>query len=538
MHVQVNASNEGIDDLPTRNDDTSYFDNRTSHDSTSDDNLHESNVAFDENLLDKARAQWQIGDWLMLSALTIEDIQHHPDKPKLALLAAMGNQQVGKTDHAKELFRLSALWGCDKALIARVLIAGVHRNLGQATIASGKNNDQMKALQHFTCATSLGLTSGGMNAIDLSKSYLERAKGKLQKELQSKKVAISSDTNKFIKVSAAVQELVHGCLSAVDIHEQVDKIQAKKLDNLSIDDQFTFYLALADAIASDYSDRMTAVSYLQYARRRFQKLTPQNGAALVERYITLGQDKLAVEVLTELTLKGIGPIALSADHQRIVQKASTQMHQQAGKSGEHGHDLLLSYLNKHLLQYKDFVKPRTPVIIEIGTTREDVPGQGSTRKIAEFCLAHDLKFVTVDMDPHNTNTAQELFESMNAKQFTAITMKGEDYLRQTEGPFDFVFLDAYDFDHGGHSELRQGRYEKFLGSRIDELQCHQMHLECAETVSEKLSEFGVVCVDDTWQEEGKWTSKGTLAMPYLLERAFDLLEARNRAAILRRSVLK
>lgn len=111
-------------------------------------------------------------------------------------------------------------------------------------------------------------------------------------------------------------------------------------------------------------------------------------------------------------------------------------------------------------------------------------------------------------------------------------MKGEDYLRDLDGGVDLIFLDAYDFDHGMHSELRQSRYEKFLGSRIDEQACHQMHLDCAQSLVGKLWAHGVVCVDDTWLEEGRWTAKGTLAMPHLLQHGFDLVEARNRAALL------
>jgi hypothetical protein len=115
-----------------------------------------------------------------------------------------------------------------------------------------------------------------------------------------------------------------------------------------------------------------------------------------------------------------------------------------------------------------------------------------------------------------------------------VTAKGEDYLRERTGPIDLVFLDAYDFDHGKHSELRQSRYEKFLGARIDELACHRMHLDCAESVATKLWAHGVVCIDDTWLDQDRWTAKGTLAMPYLLDHGFVLVEARNRAALLLR----
>jgi hypothetical protein len=98
-----------------------------------------------------------------------------------------------------------------------------------------------------------------------------------------------------------------------------------------------------------------------------------------------------------------------------------------------------------------------------------------------------------------------------------------------------VFLDAYDFDHGKHSELRQSRYTKFLGARIDEQACHQMHLDCAQTLATRLWAHGVVCVDDTWLDDGRWTAKGTLAMPFLLGQGFRLVEARNRAALLVRN---
>jgi hypothetical protein len=137
------------------------------------------------------------------------------------------------------------------------------------------------------------------------------------------------------------------------------------------------------------------------------------------------------------------------------------------------------------------------------------------------------------MDPHNSRSAERLFESLNMP-YRAITMKGEDYLRQLTEPVDFVFLDAYDFDHGGHSELRQSRYVKFLGSRIDEAACHQMHLDCAESLLRWLTPHGIICVDDTWTEDGVWTAKGKLAMPFLLENGFELIDARNRAALLKR----
>lgn len=45
-------------------------------------------VPYDEKLLKRSRTQWKFGDWASLAALNRETLQHHPDRAKLALLAA------------------------------------------------------------------------------------------------------------------------------------------------------------------------------------------------------------------------------------------------------------------------------------------------------------------------------------------------------------------------------------------------------------------------------------------------------------------
>ena len=198
---------------------------------------------------------------------------------------------------------------------------------------------------------------------------------------------------------------------------------------------------------------------------------------------------------------------------------------------EHGHALLIERL--------EVVHPlplgRRRVLIEIGSTRERVPGQGSTEKLARVCAGLEMDFITVDMDARNTAMARRLFRRLGLP-FRAVTAKGEDFLAAWQGPIDYCFLDAYDFDHGNHSELRQSRYEAFLGSRIADAQCHQMHLDCALSLVKKLAPDGVICFDDTWtDEDGAWTAKGTTAMPYLLDHGFKVILARDRAALLVRS---
>ena len=200
------------------------------------------------------------------------------------------------------------------------------------------------------------------------------------------------------------------------------------------------------------------------------------------------------------------------------------------RRSSHGHDLLVDYLKNHPNRFSTDV-----TFIEIGTTREQLQSQGSTSILAELCNDRNFNFITVDMDEHNGRIANEMFQR-NGYPFNAISAKGEDFLREWQGTFHIVFLDAYDFDHGGHSDLRQSRYEKYLGSKIDQEACHKMHLDCAEAIADKLSHEGIVCVDDTWlDEKGQWTAKGTLAIPFLLENGFSIIDQRNNAVLLQRA---
>jgi hypothetical protein len=110
-------------------------------------------VAYDENLLERARTQWQFGDWDSLARLDRDTLQHHPDRAKLALLAAAGRLQTHRADEARQFIRLAQDWGVSKKLLARVLAAGVHNSLGRAAALSGQ---QPLALLHFEAAIQTG----------------------------------------------------------------------------------------------------------------------------------------------------------------------------------------------------------------------------------------------------------------------------------------------------------------------------------------------------------------------------------------------
>lgn len=117
---------------------------------------------YDENLLERSRTQWQFGDWQSLAQMQRETLQHHPDRAKLALLAAAGHLQSGSMDQARQYVRLARDWGCDKQLVSRILIAGVHNSLGRAAAMAGK---QPKALDHFERAVAIGTPGGDVRLL-------------------------------------------------------------------------------------------------------------------------------------------------------------------------------------------------------------------------------------------------------------------------------------------------------------------------------------------------------------------------------------
>lgn len=325
-------------------------------------------------------------------------------------------------------------------------------------------------------------------------------------------------------------QLAAQCLSNADVLEAVDTVLFK--GTLDAKATCLFYIALSDEFKRS-NNHMAALGFLQMAREHIATLDITQYPLLIQRLISFDEADEALDLVCRHYLASMPGLALDEASKRTLLACYDRHNAHRKRDIQHGHDVLLKYLEENLHNIGERADARRRVLIEIGTVRENVPGQGSTKILAEYCMRHNLHFITVDMDPHNSRMANDMFMRLNMP-FEAITMKGEDYLREYPGEFDFLFLDAYDFDHGMHSELRQSRYIKMLGAPINDDACHQMHLECAHAVVEKLASDGLVCFDDTWLENDQWVAKGTSAMPWLLSHGFEVIEARNRAALLKR----
>lgn len=147
---------------------------------------HSQPFAYDENLLERSRTQWQFGDWASLAKLDRSTLQHHPDRATLALLAAAGRMQTDNTNEAAHYFRVAQEWGARKDCFSRILIAGVHNNLGRAAILRGNSR---LAYHHFE--SSLLLEKRDFNTLLI--------KEKLRNEYQSLKPILSNTTRKEIE---------------------------------------------------------------------------------------------------------------------------------------------------------------------------------------------------------------------------------------------------------------------------------------------------------------------------------------------------
>ncbi len=104
---------------------------------------------YNPQALATAREQWQRGDWAALADMTLDQLQDHPDRAKLALLAAAGHMQLGRNDQGADLLRQAKAWGCNPQLMRQVVIAGVHNTLGKAAALADMPD---RADQHFAAS--------------------------------------------------------------------------------------------------------------------------------------------------------------------------------------------------------------------------------------------------------------------------------------------------------------------------------------------------------------------------------------------------
>jgi FkbM family methyltransferase len=188
---------------------------------------------YDENLLERSRNQWQFGDWESLAQLNRGTLQHHPDRAKLALLAAAGHLQQGDTSAARQFTRLAQDWGCNKKLISQILIAGVYNTLGKAAAINGL---EQRALGHFAASVATGTPGGDVRLLTQARisEQLAQARTTQNRLLQVSRKAIEKGQE---------QQFVQGSNKQVVDHESQASIEpdlkSKFSSDADIDDFIT-----------------------------------------------------------------------------------------------------------------------------------------------------------------------------------------------------------------------------------------------------------------------------------------------------------
>jgi len=162
----------------------------------------------------------------------------------------------------------------------------------------------------------------------------------------------------------------------------------------------------------------------------------------------------------------------------------------------------------------DNLKNKT--LVEIGCTRSEKE-QDSTLHLANFCNENNMKFITVDVNPEYIEYNKKRLNKINPT-FEAIVSKGEDFLEKYESKIDFLYLDGFDFYHEYHLQERKDNYKKYLNQEITNENCWNMHLECVKKYN--LLNTGIICINNVMDD--KYTGKGKLAIPYLLENNYKL----------------
>lgn len=99
------------------------------------------------------KANWLFGSWTELIDIDLALVKNHIDRDKYAILCGAANFQLGYEKKAQEAIRLALEWGCDKKLVAKLLVAGVYNSLGAAATLSG---NELKQKEYYSEAIDLG----------------------------------------------------------------------------------------------------------------------------------------------------------------------------------------------------------------------------------------------------------------------------------------------------------------------------------------------------------------------------------------------
>lgn len=159
------------------------------------------------------------------------------------------------------------------------------------------------------------------------------------------------------------------------------------------------------------------------------------------------------------------------------------------------------------------------VMIETGTIRGDSDvsrfGDGwGTMNLKYYADLTNSKLWSVDIDKNALDIANRVVPSDHL--LTYVHKDSIEFLKEFPREIDFFLSDSYDY----------------CGDAENVRRCHEHCLNEIKTVIPKLSENGIILIDDVF--DISFNGKGKLAIPFLLDNGFELVHCFDSQALLRR----
>jgi len=176
-----------------------------------------------------------------------------------------------------------------------------------------------------------------------------------------------------------------------------------------------------------------------------------------------------------------------------------------------------SFLNVLEILHKEYQEPIT--IVETGcirnSTEEAKMGDGwSTLNWEYYAIKTNSKVYTVDISESYIAKSKEIVKPSKFVEYHV----GDSvrFLEEFKGKIDFLFLDSFDY----------------CGDENNIKACHNHSLNEIKAAWSKLNNKCFVLIDDVFDD--KWTGKGFLTIPYLLEKGFELIHFIDGQVLLKR----
>jgi len=230
-------------------------------------------LPLDAGFMGQARDQWQHGDWGALADVTVERLEHQPDRAKAALLVAAAHLQQGETARAQHFLGLAREWGCDKRLIAQVLISGVYNSLGKAELARGRDQN---ALEHFRGAIGLVLPNADTRLLGEARAVREsvqlgllpQAAKLMDAQVATVKEAARLDKSRLSIIETEL-ELLHSELSLAQQRQQLTSPEAGARDETAATESADWRTRLQQKAVSQLGQDLWVLEETDYKREGF-----------------------------------------------------------------------------------------------------------------------------------------------------------------------------------------------------------------------------------------------------------------------------